>query len=164
MRVHLELFLISLLIAAAAPSCNEYEDPPPASPTVPDVPPTQFDITGRWDGMTDQGRPLRFDVNPTANVVGTTITIHHDCSGGRLVLRLGGYGTRVNSDGFSRTLNWRRQHDGGKWYVGTLTVSGTFLGNRNASGSFINSVTEKQVDELGVCGPSSGTWQATRAD
>ena len=160
----LKVLLTCLLVAAAVSSCNEFEDPPPPPPTVPDVPPTQFDIAGRWDGLTDQGRTLRYDVRASGNVVRTTLTLHHDCTGGRLVLNLNGYESVVSADSFSGTVIWRRDEEGGKYYVGTLTVSGTFMGDEIANGACINGVTEKQADNLGVCGPSNGTWEATKSE
>ena len=87
-----------------------------------------------------------------------------NCTGGVLVLQLNGYDGFVNADSFSGTVIWRRDEPGGKYYVGTLTVSGTFRGNRVADGAFINSITEKQADNLGVCGPSNGTWEATKSE
>jgi hypothetical protein len=159
------LIAACVLSAALAGACNEYEDPPPPPlATLPDPPATQYQINGRWDGKTDQGRPLRFDVEVNASVVETTLSLHHDCTGGQLVLKLGGYDSRVNADSFSGTVIWRRDEPGGKFYVGTLTVSGTFTGDRMASGAFINSITEKQADNLGVCGPTSGTWEATKSE
>lgn len=160
----LKTFLICLLLAAAFSSCDEYEDPPPASPTVPDMPLTQFDITGRWDGATDQGRAVRFDVRASGNVVKTTMTLHHDCTGGRLVLNLNGYEAKVSADSFNGTVIWRKDEAGGKYYIGTLTVSGTFSSDTTVGGGFINSITEKQADNLGVCGPASGTWEATKSE
>ena len=72
------LFLITALVLSAA-ACNEYEDPPPPPlPTVPAIPPTQFDIAGEWNGLTDQGRALRFEVRPAGSVVIGTIDLHHD--------------------------------------------------------------------------------------
>ena len=164
MRVQLKLSLSFLLVVAALSGCNELEDAPPPPPTVPDVPATQFDITGRWDGVTNQGRPVRFDVRPSGNVVKTTITIHHDCTGGRLVLPLNGYDGKVEADVFSGTVTWRRDEADGKFYVGTLTVSGRFESDRTVRGGFVNSITDKQADNLGVCGPSSGTWEATKSE
>jgi len=159
------LFAVCLLLMMSAGACNEYEDPPPPPlPTVPDPPATRFNINGRWDGKTDQGRPIRFDVKVNESVVETKISLHHDCSGGRLVLQLNGYDGRVNADSFSGTVIWRWDEEGGKWYVGTLTVSGTFTGDKLASGAFINSITEKQADNLGVCGPTNGTWEATKSE
>lgn len=159
-----KLFAASLWVMMSLGACNEFEDPPPPPPTVPDLPATQFEINGRWDGKTDQGRPVRFDVVVNASVVETTISLHHDCTGGRLVLQLNGYDGRVSADSFSGTVIWRRDEEGGKFYVGTLTVSGTFTGNKLANGAFVNSITEKQADNLGVCGPTSGTWEATKSD
>ncbi len=143
--------------------CERYEDPPPASPTLPDVLPTRFDIAGQWDGVTDQGHALRFDVRPSGNVVKATLTLHHDCTGGRLVLNLDGYESKVSADSFTSTVIWRGDDPPGQSYVGTLTVSGTFAGDTIVSGAFINSVTEKRADNLGVCGPANGTWEATKS-
>jgi len=156
--------LFGCFALATALACDEFEDPPPTAPTVPDIPNTQFEISGRWDGQTNQGRPLRFDVRTSGNIVQATISIHHDCSGGRLVLQLSGYETKVSGDSFSATVTWRRDQDGDKYYTGTLTVSGRFEGNRIANGSFVNGITDKQADNLGVCEPSSGSWEAARAE
>ena len=152
------LTLVSLLALAAA--CSELEDPPPTTPTVPPIPPSQFSISGRWDGVTDQGRPVRFDISDSAMLSGS-IALHHDCSGGRLVLPFDGYEAQVNGDSFSVTFNWR-QEDGHQYYAGTLTISGRFEGNNLSRGGFINSITDKQQDNLGVCNEVNGTWEATR--
>ena len=151
-------FVVALCVA----SCNEYEDPPPPSPTVPDVAPTRFSIEGDWNGITDQGRDVRFQVRNVANVMSTELSLHHDCSGGRIVLDLDGFESTVSGDRFSENVTWRYDEPGGKYYIGTLTVTGTFTSDRAARGSFINSITEKQVDNLGVCGPTNGTWEAFR--
>jgi hypothetical protein len=102
------------------------------SPIVPPIPRSQFAISGRWDGVTEQGRPLRFDVSNTT-VVNGSLTLHHDCSGGRLVLDLGSYEAQVNGDSFSVTLNWRRDEPT-KYYGGRLTVSERFESDRIARG------------------------------
>jgi hypothetical protein len=36
--------------------CDEYQhpSPPPRSPAAPAIPPSQFTIAGRWDGITEQ--------------------------------------------------------------------------------------------------------------
>jgi hypothetical protein len=151
-------FLAIFLVAA---SCDELKDLPPPSPTVPTIPPSQFAIAGRWDGMTDQGRPVRFDVSDSTVVVNGSLTLHHDCSGGRLVLDLGSYQAEVNGDSFSVTTIWRRD-EGSKYYVGRLSITGRFEGDRLARGGFVNSITDKQADNLGVCPSSSGLWEATR--
>ena len=146
-------------LVAMSLSCNEFEDPPPASPTVPDMPLTQFNVTGRWDGMTNQGRPLRFDVSDVAAVLDSSLSLHHDCTGGRLVLKLAGYEAQLSGDTFSATINWRVDEDT-KFYVGTLTVSGRFESDTVSRGGWVNSITDKQADNLGVCEPASGNWQA----
>ncbi len=151
-------FLVLLLAAA---SCNEFEDPPPMAPTVDPIPPSQFDITGRWDGISDQGRPVRFDVSDETIVFDGSLSLHHDCSGGRLELKLGTYEAEVNGDSFSATVNWRQDEER-RFYTGKLTVSGRFEGNRIAKGGFVNSITDKQADNLGVCNGVSGTWEASR--
>jgi hypothetical protein len=121
--------------------------------------------------MTDQGRPVAFVAttqealgNPLyhANVVQGQISLYHDCSGGRLVLQLTGYDTEVRGNSFSGTAIWRRDDPDGKYYTGVLTVSGRFINGDNASGGFVNSVTDKYPDNLGVCGSVSGTWSARR--
>jgi len=151
-------FLLLFLLAA---SCDDLQDPPPASPVVPPIPPSQFAIAGRWDGVTEQGRPLRFDVSDSTVVVNGSLTLHHDCSGGRLVLDLGSYDAQVNGDSFSVSLNWRRDEPT-KYYVGRLTVSGRFESDRIARGGFVNSITDKYSDNLGVCPASAGSWEAVR--
>ena len=65
---------------------------------------------------------------------------------------------------FSATVIWRRDEAGGKFYTGTLSVSGTFAGDKIASGGFVNSITDKQADNLGVCEPSSGSWEASKSE
>jgi len=154
------LFACALLLGLAS-GCDELQDPPPAGPVVPPIPPSQFAIAGRWDGVTAQGRPLSFDVSDSTVVVNGFLTLHHDCSGGRLVLDLGSYDAQVSGDSFSVTLNWRRDEPT-KYYVGRLTVSGRFEGNRLARGGFVNSITDKYADNLGVCPSSSGSWEAAR--
>lgn len=151
-----------LTLLAAASGCNEFEDPPPQAPTVPDVPASQFDIAGRWDGQSSQGRPIRFDVTAGALVVDGEIALHHDCTGGRLELRLTGYEAEISGDTFTTKLDWRVD-DGRKHYVGVLTVSGRFEGDVVANGGWVNSITEKQADNLGVCGPASGNWRAGKS-
>jgi hypothetical protein len=128
------------------------------------IPPTQFAIDGRWDGVTDQGRPVRFDVRNGAVIAAGRVGIHHDCSGGRLVLQLQGYQSVVDGDTFTVTMNWRRDDPDFKFYVGTLTISGRFEGDRSARGGFVNSITDKQADNLGVCPPSSGSWEASKSE
>ena len=147
----------------AASACSELEDPPPQTPTVPDIPASQFNIVGRWDGQSNQGRPIRLDVRSDALLMDGQLSLHHDCSGGQLVLQLSGYETQVSGDTFSATMTWRVD-EGTKFYVGTLTVSGRFESDRTVRGGFVNSVTEKQADNLGVCGPSSGTWEASKSE
>lgn len=152
-------------------SCDAYEDPPPPPPTAPVIPQTQFDLEGRWDGITSQGRPVRFDVrtqealgNPMfhANVVQGMLSLHHECSGGRLVLQLTGYDTEVQGDTFSGTAYWRRDEANGRYFTGTLTVSGRFINGEVSNGGFVNSITDKLADNLGVCDSSSGSWSARR--
>jgi hypothetical protein len=164
------ILTIGLLALTLSVSCTDLNDPPPASPTLVPQGQTQYEIAGRWDGITEQGRPIRFDVttqealgNPLyhANVIQGKITLHHDCSGGRLVLELTGYDTEVRGDTFSGTAIWRRDEPT-KYYTGTLTVSGRFINGEVANGGFVNSVTDKYSDNLGVCGPSSGSWSARR--
>ena len=159
------LFTTGLVLMMFAVACNEYQDePPPPPPTMPDLPATQFDIAGSWVGVTDQGREIRFDARESGNVVKSTIALHHECSGGVLVLNLDGFESKAAGDAFSSTINWRWDEEGGKYYVGTLTVAGSFTSDLAAKGSFINSVTEKQADNLGVCGPSNGRWDATKSE
>jgi hypothetical protein len=153
--------LRNALLLCALSACDELKSPPPAAPIVPPVPPSQFAIAGRWDGVTEQGRPLRFDVSDSTVVVNGSLTLHHDCTGGRLVLDLGSFQADVNRDSFSVTMNWRRD-EATKYYTGILTVAGRFEGDRLARGGFVNSVTDKQVDDLGVCPSSSGSWEASR--
>jgi hypothetical protein len=153
--------LACALLSVVATSCKEFDDPPPASPTVAPIPPSQFAIAGRWDGTSNQGRPVRFDVDEATRVVDGSLTLHHDCSGGRLVLPLAGFEAQVSGDSFSSTINWRVD-EGTKYYVGKLTVSGRFEGAHRARGGFVNSVTDKQADNLGVCPSASGSWEASR--
>jgi hypothetical protein len=153
--------ILFLLFIAMASSCDELQDPPPAGPIVTPPPASQFAIAGRWDGITEQGRPLRFDVTDSTVVVNGSLTLHHDCSGGRLVLDLGSYEAEVSGDSFSVTLNWRLDEPT-KFYTGRLTVSGRFEGDRLARGGFVNSITDKYSDNLGVCPSSSGSWEAGR--
>ena len=150
-----------LLVILAAAACDELKDPPPTGPVVPPIPASQFAVAGSWDGVTDQGRPLSFDVSDSTVVVNGSLTLHHDCTGGRLVLDLGSYEAGVSGDSFSVTLNWRRDEPT-KYYVGRLTVSGRFEGDRLARGGFVNSITDKYPDNLGVCPSSSGSWEAAR--
>ena len=154
-------FLPACALLLALFSCSEFEDPPPAGPVVAPIPPSQYAIAGRWDGMSNQGRPLTFDVDDQTRVVNATITLHHDCTGGRLVLPLGGFEAQVSGDSFSATFNWRYEEPG-KYYAGRLTVSGRFEGDRLSRGGFVNSVTDKQADNLGVCPSSSGSWRRIR--
>ncbi len=158
----LKLVFAGALMAVSL-ACNEYEDPPPVTPTLPDMPASQFNIVGRWDGRSDQGRPIRLDVTPDGLLMDGQLSLQHDCSGGQLVLQLSGYEDQVSGDTFSATMNWRVD-DGPRFYVGTLTVSGRFESDSAVRGGFVNSVTEKQADNLGVCGPSSGTWEATKSE
>lgn len=155
--------LLLLSMATCGVACDDFEDPAPPPPTAVVIPPSQFDVVGRWDGISDQGRPLRFDVNNAIRVANGKITLHHDCTGGRLVLPLRGFGAQVDADAFTTTFNWRIDEPGGKYYVGTLTISGQFQGNNASKGGWVNSITEKQVDNLGVCGPASGNWDATKS-
>lgn len=154
------LGLFGLLLTLS--SCDEFQDPPPTAPVVAPIPPSRYTIAGAWDGVTQQGRPLRFEVTEGTVVVNGTLSLHHDCSGGRLVLeQLGVYEAQVNGDSFSITINWRRDEDR-RYYVGTLTVSGRFEGDRIARGGFVNSITDKVDDNLGVCPSASGSWEASR--
>ena len=152
--------ILVLAFSMSAASCDKYEDLPPTSPSVPETPPSQFDTTGRWTGQTNQGMAMNFIVRPSGNIVYGWIALHHDCTGGRLTLELERYETKLSGDTFSASVTWRVDENGGKYYVGTLSVSGTFLGHQIAKGGFVNSITDKQADNLGVCGPSSGTWEA----
>ena len=158
--MHWKRLILTTVLAVAAAACSELEDPPPTAPTVTPSPPSQFTISGRWDGVTDQGRPVRFDISDSALLNGS-IALHHDCSGGRLVLPFDAYEAQVNGDSFSVTFNWR-QEEGTKYYAGTLTISGRFEGSDLSRGGFINSITDKQQDNLGVCNEVNGTWEATR--
>ena len=158
------LLLAAVVASTLVVACSEFEDPPPASPVVEEIPPTQFNLVGRWDGVTNQGRPMRFDINATGNLIEATVTIHHDCSGGRLVLQLSCYDAKLSGDSFSGSVVWRRDVAGDKFYTGTLTVSGTFAADRVATGGFVNNIIDKQADNLGVCGPSSGTWEAMKSE
>jgi hypothetical protein len=154
-------FLLGAFVLAAVPACNEYQDPPPTGTTVPSMPASQFAIEGSWDGVTSQGRPIRFDVSATTVVIDGTVSLHHDCTGGRLELKLDGYEGQVSGDSFSTTINWRYE-EGTHFYTGKLTVSGRFEGDRVSHGGFVNSVTDKQADNLGVCPAASGSWEASR--
>ncbi len=75
--------------------------------------------------------------------------LHHDCTGGSLVLQLDGYEGQVSGDSFSPTINWRYEEET-HYYTGKPTVSGRFEGERVSHGGFVNSVTDKQADNLGV--------------
>ena len=144
-------------------ACNEFQDFPPAPPTVASPVPSQFQIDGRWDGITNQGRPVRFDIHlGSGEQKNGEISLHHDCSGGRLVLKLTGYESVVNDDSFEVTMNWRQDEDR-RFYTGTLTVSGIFESNDVVRGGFINSITDKLADNLGVCTGISGSWEATKS-
>ena len=158
-RTDMHRYLLCLTLFVT--SCDDLKDPPPAGPIVPPVAKSHFAIAGRWDGITEQGRPLRFDVSDQTVVLNGSLTLHHECSGGRLILDLGGYEADVNGDSFSVTLSWRRDEPT-KYYTGRLTVSGRFEGDRLARGGFVNSVTDKYNDNLGVCPSSSGSWEAAR--
>ena len=155
------VWLTALLALVAAWSCNEFEDPPPLAPVVDPPKPSQFNITGRWDGMTNQGRPVRFDILSNGGLENGTMSLHHDCSGGRLVLRLGDYRSEVVGDSFEVTFNWRFD-DGPRFYIGTLTVSGRFEGDTLVRGGFVNSITDKTANNLGVCLAVDGQWEAAK--
>ena len=151
------------ILLMLAISCKNFEDLPPEAPTVPTVPFVQFNITGSWEGQTNQGRNLRFDVRSSGNLVKGSISVHHDCSGGRTVLAVNGFDTKIGGGSFAATATWRKDDPGGKFYTGILSISGSFEGDRVANGGFVNSITDKQADNLGTCGPSSGTWTATKS-
>jgi hypothetical protein len=155
------LFFACVLLVGLASSCDDLNDSPPTGPTVAPVPASQYAIAGDWNGISNQGRPLQFQVNDQTQVVNATITLHHDCTGGRLVLPLGGFEAQVSGDSFSVTINWRVD-EGVKFYTGRLTVSGRFEGSNRARGGFVNGITDKRPDNLGVCPSSSGSWEATR--
>jgi hypothetical protein len=155
-----KLFALMLLTMAGL-SCHELNDPIPTYPGVAPVPPSQFAIAGQWDGVSDQGRPLRFDVSDATRVINGSLWLHHECSGGRLVLKLDGFQAQVNGDSFSAAINWRVEEPN-HYYVGRLSVSGRFEGDLAARGGFVNSVTDKYDDNLGVCPPASGSWDASR--
>jgi hypothetical protein len=159
MRTKLQLAI--LLLSMAASSCEEFNEFPPPGPTTPSIPPSQYSIAGHWEGVSDQGRPLRFDVSDTTVVVNGSLSIHHDCTGGRLVLKLEPYQAQVNGDSFTAAINWRVEEPN-HYYVGRLSVSGRFEGHTAARGGFVNSVTDKYDDNLGVCPPASGSWDASR--
>ena len=158
------LWLGTAIVAStlAVAGCNEFQDFPPAPPTVASPVASQFQIQGRWDGITNQGRPVRFDIQQSGGVHNGTISLHHDCSGGRLVLQLTGYESVVNDDSFEVTMNWRQDEDR-RFYTGTLTVSGIFESNDVVRGGFINSITDKLADNLGVCNGINGSWEATKS-
>lgn len=168
---HSRILATGVLAVSLSLACEELKDGPPAAPTVEPVGQTQYDLGGHWEGITDQGRPVRFDVRTQealgdplyhANVVQGFLAVHHDCTGGRLVLQLTGYDTEVQGDSFSGTAIWRRDEPN-KYYTGTLTVSGKFTNGDVASGGFVNSITDKYPDNLGVCGPTSGSWTARKS-
>jgi hypothetical protein len=123
------------------------------------MPGSQFNIVGRWDGQSSQGRPIRFDVTQGVLLVDGQLALHHDCTGGRLELQLSSYRAEISGDSFTTTFDWRFDEEG-RFYVGVLTVSGRFEGDVVANGGWVNSITDKQADNLGVCGPASGNWQA----
>lgn len=155
--------LAFMLLAMAASSCEEFNEFPPPSPTVPAVPPSQYAVAGRWDGVSDQGRPLHFDVSDLTQVQNGSLTLHHDCTGGRLVLTLQTYEAQVSGDSFTAAINWRVEEPN-HYYVGRLSISGRFEGNYAARGGFVNSVTDKYDDNLGVCPAASGSWDASRGE
>lgn len=162
MTTRTRALLLGAFLLGAVSACDRYQSPPPTGPMVPSTPPSQFAIAGRWDGMTSQGRPIRFDVSDTTVVIDGTLSLHHDCTGGRLELKLDGYQGQVSGDSFSTTINWRYE-EGTHYYIGKLTVSGRFEGDRLAHGGFVNSITDKQADNLGVCPAASGSWEADRS-
>ena len=155
------LFFACVLLVGLVSSCDDLNDPPPTGPTVAPIPPSQYAIAGDWNGVSNQGRPLQFHVNGETQVVNGMLTLHHDCSGGRLVLPLSAFDAQVSGDSFSVTINWRVD-EFGKYYTGRLTVSGRFEADRVARGGFVNGITDKQADNLGVCPSASGSWEATR--
>lgn len=161
-RIGPRLAQVALALGLTLGACNEFQDFPPPSPTVPSPPPSQFQIDGRWDGITNQGRPVRFDIQQDGGVLNGTISLHHDCSGGRLELRLTGYESVVNGDSFEVTMNWR-QDEPNRFYTGTLSVSGIFESNQIVRGGFVNSITDKLADNLGVCNGINGSWEATKS-
>jgi len=152
------LLALALLLAA---SCNEVNVPLPAAPEpLPPAAPSQFSISGHWEGLSNQGRRLAFDVSEQGVVHDGRINLHHDCSAGRLRMTIDGYETQVSGDAFSTTLHWRID-DQGQIYVGEVTVSGRFESDGFAKGGFVNSVTEKPTSDVyGVCFPVHGTWEA----
>jgi len=157
------------LAMALLSSCGESEDPLPsaASPPVLAAPPPsqsalRFDVAGHWEGLTDQGRRIAFDVSQEAAVTNSRINFHHDCAGGRFRATVDGYQAQVRDHSFSATLHWRAE-DRGRVYAGKVTVSGRFESDLFARGGFVNSLTEKPVgDALGECPSVYGTWQASR--
>ena len=141
----------------AAPTAASPTSPAPLPLASPDVP-TRFDIDGHWEGLTNQGRRIAFDVSPAAVLTGGRINLDHDCSTGELRMTLDGYQSRVNASTFSATMHWRID-DKGRIYSGEVTMSGRFESGRFARGGFVNSVTEKPADDgLGTCPSIFGTW------
>ena len=140
-----------------SPSSASPTSPAPLPLASPEVP-TRFDIDGHWEGLTNQGRRIAFDVSPGEVLTGGRINLHHDCSKGRLRMTLDGYQSRVNAHTFNATFHWRID-DKGLIYSGVVTVSGRFESGRFARGGFVNSVTEKPADDgLGTCPSIFGTW------
>jgi len=148
---------LGLLLLLSA--CNEVNNFPPAAPApLPPAPPSQFNITGHWEALSDQGRRIAFDVSPQGALFNTRINFHHDCLAGRLRLTIDGLDAQVAGDTFSGTMLFRI-NDAGNLYIGRFTLTGRFEADDRMRGGFVSSITDKPPNDVyGVCFPTSGTF------
>lgn len=163
MKRHGPFLALCLMALSAGFACNELNNFPPAAPgPVPLPRPSQFNIVGHWEALTDQGRRVAFDVTPQGMVTNTRINLHHDCSAARLRITVDGLEAQVSTSSFLGTTVFRID-DGGNIYVAKVTLSGRFESDTVMRGGFVSSITDKPPNDIyGVCFAVNGTFDGYR--
>jgi hypothetical protein len=143
-------------LPSAAPLSSASLSSGPLSSTVPN----QFAIEGHWEGITDQGKIIIFNVQNKGRLRNGRIKLVHKCEGEELRVKVTGLRAKVSGDTFTATAIWKI--DETIPIVGEVTVSGRFESDAFARGGFVDSVTDQPVAELGDCLSFHGTWQAEK--
>jgi hypothetical protein len=157
------MVLVSLILLGGI-SCEELNEPLPASPTVTAPGFSRYQIVGHWEADTDQTRRIAFDVTAEGRVVKGRINFHHDCNTGRWRATLDGFEANIVDDGFLTTFNWEATEDG-VTRNGTMTISGRFEGDRSMRGGFVSSVNGARSGGQptgDVCPSIEGNYVGTR--